>query len=50
MGRRPGLHHHISETALQKLRGSQIEHISLVGGVVLLGFLLNGYELDLAYF
>jgi hypothetical protein len=40
---------HVSKTALQNRRGSQIALVSLDRGVVLSGFLVKGYELDSAY-
>jgi hypothetical protein len=41
---------HISKTTIQNRSGSKIALVSIVRGVFLSGFLVEGYELDSAYF
>jgi predicted cupin superfamily sugar epimerase len=40
---------HVSKTALWNRQGSQIAPVTIVGGVVLPGFPVEGYELDFTY-
>ena len=49
VGRKPGQHRHVSKTALRNRRGSPIAPVTIVRGVVLPGFPVEGYELDFAY-
>jgi hypothetical protein len=40
---------HVSKTAIRNRRGSQIAPVTIVRGVVLPGFPVEGYDLDFAY-
>ena len=50
VGLRLGQHLHVSITTLQNRWESQIVLVSIIRGVILSNFLVEGYELDSAYF